>query len=336
MNALRRHGFFLAVISLLGLVAAFALSQGTASQQLEKTAPFDNAPLRVLQRYNPDFIFLGNSMLESRIDQAHMERLLPGRSVFLLTGSGDSSAAWFLELKNYVAASGAQPGRIFIFFHDDDFLRPMKNTTGIYRLKMDMISREHEPVLEAVRELNRTPEMMIDDLVAVRRGYSAANRLADRAAYAAAHTLAGAPPGGLPELRKSMNRMFDLDNARTRAAQFNYRDDSLFSYEYFEDAISNTFLPEIVKLAKTRNLPLVFYCVETAPDASGRAHRGAALREHLADIREYVESNGFEYMDITGDPALSAHMYSDDVHVSPAYRKAYTDIFARRAEVLLQ
>jgi hypothetical protein len=190
--------------------------------------------------------------------------------------------------------------------------------------------------LEAVRELNRTPEMMIDDLVAVRRGYSAANRLADRAAYAAAHTLAGAPPGGLPELRKSMNRMFDLDNARTRAAQFNYRDDSLFSYEYFEDAISNTFLPEIVKLAKTRNLPLVFYCVETAPDASGRAHRGAALREHLADIREYVESNGFEYMDITGDPALSAHMYSDDVHVSPAYRKAYTDIFARRAEVLLQ
>ena len=335
----RRHSFLLLVAALLGSVVAPVLLQGSASQRLEKAVRFNPEPLRLIRDHNPDFLFLGNSMLDSRIDQARLQSLLPGRRVMLLTGSGDSSAVWFLELKNYVAAAGVRPRKIFIFFHDDDFLRPLKNTTGIYQVKLDMVSHAREPVFERVRARNLTPGMRIEDLLAVRRGRAAADRAADRAAFAAvraARVKSRRPPGELPDLRSNINQMFTLENARARTPNGTPADTSTLDYESWDEASAGTFLPPVAALARRHDLPLVFFRVETAPDPDGRVHQSPALRRSLRGLEAYVERNGFQYADLTGDPALSAAMYSDDVHVAPPFKIQYTDIFARRMADLLQ
>ena len=58
-------------------------------------------------------------MLETRIDEIHLEEILgENNDVLLLTMPGGMSSAWYLYLKNFVIESGIKPSNVFVFFRD--------------------------------------------------------------------------------------------------------------------------------------------------------------------------------------------------------------------------
>jgi hypothetical protein len=47
-------------------------------------------------------------------------------------------------------------------------------------------------------------------------------------------------------------------------------------------------------------------------------------------LQAYIESNGGLFADDWGDPDQPLSIYSDGDHVSPGFRKRYTELFLRK------
>src|SRR5262245_36328887 len=110
--------FLVSVVTVFGTPALVRDTESAGRQ------PFDTRPLDELRAQPPDYVFFGDSMLYTRIAPARLSALLGGRRVRLFATGGSGSALWYLQLRNYVVASGSHPERVFIFFRDRDLTEP--------------------------------------------------------------------------------------------------------------------------------------------------------------------------------------------------------------------
>src|SRR5262249_16947617 len=114
----------------------------------------------------PDYVFFGDSMLYTRIAPARLSALLGGRRVRLFATGGSGSALWYLQLRNYVVASGSHPERVFIFFRDRDLTAPTDNVDGPNRAVLERASADVDPAYESIMAANRSLVDRTRDLVA--------------------------------------------------------------------------------------------------------------------------------------------------------------------------
>ena len=128
------------VVVVLG--APMLLVLGPAPRQ-----PFDEKLLRLVKKEQPRCVLMGDSMLETRIDQKVLNRV-SGQSCLVLSHSGSSSATWFLMLKNLVAVQATPPRSVIILFRNRQLTLPAHRTQGEYRRSMEPFMRDVEPVLE--------------------------------------------------------------------------------------------------------------------------------------------------------------------------------------------
>lgn len=66
-----------------------------------------------------EYLFVGNSMLDSRIDPELFTDLAGKTSIALAEGSS-GAAHWYLTLKNVVLPSGVRPKKVFLFFRSGE------------------------------------------------------------------------------------------------------------------------------------------------------------------------------------------------------------------------
>jgi hypothetical protein len=62
----------------------------------------------LLQEDKPEWVLVGNSMLNTRVEQHYLEKIC-GRPVYKLSVSGSKSAMWYLMMKLIVVDSGVKP-----------------------------------------------------------------------------------------------------------------------------------------------------------------------------------------------------------------------------------
>ena len=82
-----------------------------------------------LQRVQPSYVFIGDSMLGTRIDAAYLASLI-GQDVMFLDRAGTGSAYWYLAFKNLLIPSGVRPKVVFFFFRDLNMTDPLFRLTG--------------------------------------------------------------------------------------------------------------------------------------------------------------------------------------------------------------
>ena len=70
-----------------------------------------------LEKIQPDFIFIGNSMLDSRIDPDYFQEST-GKKIYIIWHGGIMSSVWYLIMKNVIVVSEVKPKTVFIFFRD--------------------------------------------------------------------------------------------------------------------------------------------------------------------------------------------------------------------------
>jgi hypothetical protein len=92
----------------------------------------------LLQEDKPEWVLVGNSMLNTRVEQYYLEEIC-GHPAYKLSVSGSKSAMWYLMMKLIVVDSGVKPKLVTVVFRDRDLtwpeLRMNQDAAMIERMK---------------------------------------------------------------------------------------------------------------------------------------------------------------------------------------------------------
>ena len=75
---------------------------------------------------------------------------------------------------------------------------------------------------------------------------------------------------------------------------------------------------------------LCFVRVQRRPEGGRAPYQSPALLRYVAKLRDYVQQQGAELVDDTGDPAQDPSWYEDGDHLSDEGRRRYTELFVSR------
>ena len=279
-----------------------------------------------LQRLNPGYVVIGDSMAGTRIDERVLGRLA-GHPVAPLLQAGSGPAFWYLALKNWVIASGIRPRLVFIFFRDTNLTDTMFRLDEQFRWSLDSVAGPREEELNGVVEASLQGRWSSVH-AAVERAYRGdrARRWLEPAVTRAPVTWITSSRRRQQELLTQANARFGLDHLRAMEAADLAED----AGSDFAAALPGSVLPLMLRDASRAGLTLCFVRVQRRP-ADGRPPRqSAALRRYVADLRAYVESRGGLLHDDTGDPAITLDMYADGDHIASHARARYTTLFFER------
>lgn len=290
-------------------------------------APFDEGHIDGLERMQPGFVIIGDSM-GGRIDPYRLDEL-SGRPVAPLLRNATGSAAWYLMLKNYVVASRIQPEYVVIFFRDTNLTDPLWRATDFYRETLDPMARDAEPELNAVMAA-RTTGIWYRAHLAIDEAYQV-ERARDWLEPAVTSWLSRVVVGNVRrgQFLDEVNAEFALERLRPM------RDADLAAAEArdadFDANVESSVLPLMLDLAREHDLQLCFVRVlrRTTEDGEPR-EESEALTQYVADLRAYVEARGALFFDDRETPEMATIRYSDGDHIHRDELARYTEIFWRR------
>lgn len=297
-------------------------------------APFRAEPIDQLRYLRPGWVFIGDSILGTRLDDLRFSELNGYDTVGILFHAGTGPAWWYLAFKNWLVASGEKPVLTFVFFRDEQLTDTMFRLTDQYRGSLDEVALEREPVL--------------DGLVAARlQGrWSLARRRVVRA-FEADRVRDWLEPGlrwlpavplVAPERRAALggevNQLFALDRLRPFATA----DTGGASREPadFHELLPSSVLPAMTRLARANGLRLCFVRARRRPGPNGEAPpQPPWMAAYVADLRAWLEGQGMLLIDDTFDDRLSLDMYEDGDHVRDSARRRYTELLAGKVRAAL-
>ena len=319
-------------------VAAVILLPALIANLIPARRDFNPKPIARLQEKQPEVVLIGDSVLGGSIDPALFARETGVREVEMLWNGGAASAAWYLLLKNYVAASGIQPRLVCIFFRDRLLTDATFRTTPTYRRFLESIRHDQEPVYQAILHGDATQEQsplarVIDWLYPLNKRRDVQQEKISRFAFRVAQ--GGSPRIG--RLRRRVNEIFDV--AKLRDEVTNESDEvSGEKPEEFSADPKRNFLPHMVETAQQAGIPLCFVREKRFPLLNGTTPQGPALQRYIADLRRWLESRGCALVDLTNDPKPDQTMYMrpGDDHIRPAAKEEATEIYARKLRPLLR
>jgi hypothetical protein len=297
-----------------------------ALESARERIPFRPGPIEDLRYLQPVYVFIGDSMLGTRIDPAYLAGLT-GEQVALLARAGTGSAYWYLTFKNHLIASGVKPKVVFFFFRDLNMTDPLFRLTGPFRWSLDEVALEQEPELNDVIA-SRTQGAWFRAHQAINAAYNVdrANAWAERQLYdwpvrlwtddepqrrAWLDTL-NFDLMGIDKLRP----MDDADIARAEDAEAD-----------FAKNMPRSVLPLIIDLAKAHDLRVGFVRVQRRPVGNRPPPQSERMQQYMRDFKAYVEGHGMLFHDDTGDPQQTLAMYEDGDHVGREHRQRYTRMF---------
>ena len=160
-----------------------------------------------LQRMNPGYVVIGDSMAGTRINERLLTELT-GQPVAPLLQAGTGPVFWYLALKNWVIASGVKPRAVFIFFRDTNLTDTMFRLDEQFRWSLDMVAAEREDELNGVvASVLEGPFYAVHD--AVERVYAG-----DRARRAIEPALTRAPATWITSSRRRQVELLAHANER--------------------------------------------------------------------------------------------------------------------------
>jgi hypothetical protein len=294
--------------------------------------PFRRVSLDDLRTGTPRWVFIGDSMLGTRIDPSHLSRIAGREPVEFLYHAATGPAWWYLAFKNQLVASGAKPRMTFIFFRDTNLTDTMFRLEGHYGDALDEVATEWEPELDAL-------------VAAHRRGrWYRVHRAMDAVYQADVATAWMEPavrrwwvrwanplPGAAERFEWNLEQAFSVDSIRYDVGADLAQSEVADEPDFYRD-LPTSVLPLIVDLSRQHGVPVCFVRVQRRPGKDGPPEQSPALRRYVADLRSWAEENGALFHDDTGDPEMTLDLYEDGDHMTD--RRRYTEIFRKRLDVL--
>lgn len=309
----------------------------------------------ILQKDRPEWVLLGNSMLNSRVDTPYFEQL-SGHSVYKLSFSGTKSAMWYLMLKTIVVESNVKPKCVSLLFRDRDLTRPTlradDNEEMIERLngrqfpEWELVMGDYESKRKSSwARLTEQVGRGVNELLPGEKLNGWARGKLEKRAYDVGSIGAG---GGDNVWRAARNDLLSMEHMRKLKDQSSEEtlEEMLAKAEEVErnqpslfDASPNrSFLPHMVALCEQHGIKLHLHRIKTNPDLPQRdAESERLLREYLEQLRRYAEGKGCLYSDESGKAEITGSMFLDSMHIrtEPGNQQAYMRIFWDQVKPLI-
>lgn len=298
---------------------------------------FNRQPLERLRAARPSVILIGDSLVHAAVDPQLLQKELGAGEVEMIWRGGAASAAWYLSLKNYVAASGVRPRLCCIFFTYDLLTNAAFRTTATYRSFLESLMHENEPVFRFVLGEQTARENPLQRIVSWlyplnERRHHYQEKIS-RFAYRT-ESLTGPKVKGLP---RRVNEIFDVARLRQETLPQTAEAEAARPLIFSADPKKN-FLPHMVETAARAGIPLCFVRVRPYPGPENEFQESPEMRRYAEQLRSWIESQGCAFVDVTGNQKLTPDMYlrPGDDHIGPWAKEKATKIYAEELHPLLQ
>jgi len=311
-----------------------------------------------LNKAGSDWVIVGNSMVNSRIDQDCLEEI-SGREVRRLAEGGTQSAIWFLILKQIIVKAERKPEWVSIFFRDTDLTWADFRTTGVNEDLILALQGPAQPEWQQV--LVRDKEQ--GTVAAFSHGLQwllpaqEVNKESRKRLQEAAFTLTQLPGSWTKGVRRQeLNERFglahlrhDLGSDSQTAAKpgggtghtepADVPDPGMYENgpQVFDPSPDASFLPHMIALAKQHGIKLHFHRVKRRPLANHTRPDPGLLKAYLADLKSYLETHGAVMTDESQDLALTLDLYADGDHIASdeATQRRYAENFWARVKAVI-
>ena len=294
------------LIAYIALPAVPSLGLGYELEQ------FDHKSIEKLEQQNPSLIFLGNSILDTRIDPKTVSEIteIPTQSLAI---NGSAPGIWYLQLKNIIGQTSIKSPIVHIFFYDNLITQPI-STTG--RSDNNLI----EPLLVYPEEL----------FFSISRDTSWKDNL----------TLSIYPIIKRREEIKTYLNQFaslfssiDSESVQFKIDSFGKRQTllkpNIREYKPFYEEIEKSFLPAIIQIAKEKKIDLVLVKTSKNPSVSTKIETQNLQKSYVENLSSYLNSNGVHFIDMTEVDWIDAAMFYDSAHIRSRYKIHYTELFTK-------
>jgi hypothetical protein len=317
-------------------VAVVLVVPAVASHLAPIKTHFDPKPITYLRAKKPQVVILSDSMVDNGVDPELLGKLLGGRRVELLWYGGAASASSYFRLKNYIVASGVHPELVCILFRDRVLTDPRFRTEGSYRSKLEAAMHEDEPIYRLVLGQRLAGEGNLNRWVDKLYPLNAHRHAQHEKIEQTSMRLVANAGVTVPELRRWINDTFALTNLGGGAVE----EAAAISKERqteFDPDPRRSFLPHIVAAAAEARIPLCFLRVKRHPNGDGFVQQDEQLRRYVANLRNWIESQGCYFIDDTNNPARRPDMYLQpgDDHMGPWAKERSTELYADKLRPLL-
>ncbi|HEX4667329.1 MAG TPA: hypothetical protein VH207_12080 [Chthoniobacterales bacterium] len=325
-----------ATVRLLFFALAVLLVPMALNHTLPSKTPFNRQPLERLRAVRPGIVLIGDSLVHAAIDPQLLQKELADGKVEMIWRGGAASAAWYLSLKNYVAASGVQPRWCCIFFTYDLLTNATFRTTATYLSYLESLMHQDEPVFQLVLgdQISREnpPERLVSWLYPLTDRRHHYQEKISRFAFRT-EALLGPNVKGLP---RRVNEIFDVARLRQETLPQTPEAEAAQPLIFTADPRKN-FLPHIVEAAAKAGIPLCFVRVRPNPGPDNQFEESEELRSYVAQLRRWIESQGCTFIDTTANQKLTPDMYlrPDDDHIGPWAKERATLVYAEELRPLM-
>ncbi len=296
--------------------------------------PFNPVPIANLRYGSPAWVFIGDSMMGTRIDPIYLGEISSTHDelVSFLDHPATGPAWWYLAFKNHLVASGVTPRAVFVFFRDTNLTDTLFRLESLYGNALDDVAHETEPELDAL-------------VAARRRGIWSRVHTAALRAYetdVAAGWLEPAlrrwfvnwrfpDPSERRRFDRALNERFDLANLRGDvAADMSAANEAAD----FQRDLPTSVLPSMMALAREHGIQLCFVRVQRRPDGTIPPEQSPNLVRYVGELEAWLTARGAVFHDDWGDSEQPEAIYADGDHVRD--RRLYTALFRRRLDPLFR
>lgn len=299
---------------------------------------------------NPEVVFLGNSMVYTRINPTYLSDIT-GTPIGMLAGGGTEMPTWYLQAKNVIAPAVKPGTNIVIFFRGDDLTHTEVSTSVQAKCFEDTFRASEEDEFDAIAHRNLTRFERFRDLLvdhySIQQWSPDVTKLVLR--------VAASPM--LPDLLSSTfkRRLGDGTDVNAKEiidlfADLELATEDLFSsgklrsspapnlpkYPEFSAVFAESFLPLMMDVIQEYELSIIFVHVQSQANANGIVSRSENASQYLGALQQYLASKGARYYDLTGDPAITLSMYGVGDHIAPDSMERYMEIFVERLPRLFE
>lgn len=314
---------------------------------------------RMLRKIQPDWVLVGNSMLNTRVDNAPLAAI-SGLKVRKVSKGGSQSALWFLYLKNVIVSSGVRPAVVTIFFRDTDLTWPDFRVKGVNEETINELQGPAQPEWQAVFAsetggVTGLPDWIrqgLNDLFPSSDLRTVARRSMQERAFRLTRIGTRMNSSGrrvelnlrfsLGHLRHDLGSDFSATNGQQSlgaGANSEIIDPGFYEDgpKVFDPTPQASFLPHLVKLADDNGIRLHFHRIKRRPASNHQRPDDIATAAYMNDLRQWLESRHCLFTDESKDSSLTLDMYADGDHISeaPAIQQAYLKNFWARVSPLI-
>jgi len=333
--------YLISLIVLTGLISGYVFYRYADGYPFPIGAQFD-ANIRskyrhMLNEEEPQLLVLGDSAAETNVDKNLMAEG-SGKRVSVISEHGAGSALLYLILKNNIANADSKPDAMIILFRDTfltssafrvhgNFLAIMDEFAGADDdLVLQLAIRDRMNPLEKLAEAYFPPYWARSNLQTI---------LISKILYLPTRTFLGCNLECSDEAMNNVfgNQNFDPDQfnrAINLAENFLFTDENLD----FESQINRSFLPEIIRLCKEKDIKLILIRRKTLR-FSREVPEPTGLTEYMDKLSAYARHHNIPLIDLAHSDRLPPSLFTDINHLNSEGKKVFTEMLVEAIRPIL-